>query len=147
MLKAKVLLSGVKRISNVVADIPLLSIHVARAFDPIDLSAATDWKRERTMERRKKTESEEDRGTSIVRLGREKRIAPGLVIFAEKQTCDFRGRVERRRSIDETTAGGIGRVEARMVSDAERETEPQGVVWCVCVLDRPREGWEMTREE
>jgi hypothetical protein len=42
ILNAKLLLSGVKETSNVVALIPLLSIHVAREFEPITLIASAE---------------------------------------------------------------------------------------------------------
>lgn len=41
MLNAKVSLSGVNKTSNVLAPIPLLSIHVASDFEPIALIART----------------------------------------------------------------------------------------------------------
>jgi hypothetical protein len=75
-LNAKLLLSGVKTTSNVVADIPLLSIHWAREFEPIDRIAVAERNRKNIRERRKKDEGVG--GTVLVRCGREKRIAPDV---------------------------------------------------------------------
>jgi hypothetical protein len=47
MLNAKELLSGVKETANVVAKIPLLSIHVAREFEPISRMAWTECDKRR----------------------------------------------------------------------------------------------------
>lgn len=49
MLNAKLLLSGVKETSNVVAPIPLLSIHVARDVEPMTLVASTVFIRDREI--------------------------------------------------------------------------------------------------
>lgn len=76
MLNANELLSGVKRTSNVVAPIPLLSIHVARDFEPICRIASTDCIKESDrMERIRNIEETEGRNAFCVRFGREKRIA------------------------------------------------------------------------
>jgi hypothetical protein len=46
-LKANELLSGVKETANVVAKIPLFSIHVASDFDPISRMATTECEKRR----------------------------------------------------------------------------------------------------
>jgi len=51
MLNEKLLLSGVKRTSNVVAPIPLFSIHVAKDFEPICRIAWTDCRNNRETRR------------------------------------------------------------------------------------------------
>jgi hypothetical protein len=77
MLKEKELLSGVKRTSNVVAPIPLLSMHVASDFEPICRIASTECMKERErMEKIRNMEETEGRNAFCVRFGREKRIAP-----------------------------------------------------------------------
>ena len=74
MLNAKELLSGVKRTSNVVAPIPLLSIHVASDFDPMALIASTGCKRANRKKENIKTI--EDIDALCGRFCIEKRIAP-----------------------------------------------------------------------
>src|SRR5579859_354956 len=79
MLNAKLLLSGVKRTSKVVAPIPLFSIHVAKDLEPICRMPSTDCRNNReAMERMRNMEETEERVTRRVRLGKEKRIAPRL---------------------------------------------------------------------
>jgi hypothetical protein len=61
ILKAKLLLSGVKETSNVEAPIPLLSMHVANEFDPITRTALAESMSDRTTRVNiKKTEAKED---------------------------------------------------------------------------------------
>src|ERR1700732_1398311 len=77
MLNAKLLLSGVNNTSNVVAPMPLLSIHVAKEFDPICLIACIGCMKERhMMEKRREGEMmDEEDETFMVRLDRDnKRI-------------------------------------------------------------------------
>jgi hypothetical protein len=75
MLKARLLLSGVKETSNVVALILLFTIHVASDLDPITRIASADCMREKEMRVMiRKTEDKEERSTSRVRLGGEYRI-------------------------------------------------------------------------
>jgi len=76
MLKAKLLLSGVKETSNVVAPIPLLSMHVAKDREPMTLMASAECNSDSEINEnmnRIEEESDEDIGL-CVRLGREKRI-------------------------------------------------------------------------
>ena len=81
MLKAKLLLSGVKRTSKVVAPIPLLSIHVARDFEPIALIASTEFSKDRAIIEHIKNIGDEDNGMKLrVRLIKEMRIVTSLVI-------------------------------------------------------------------
>jgi hypothetical protein len=79
ILNEKLLLSGVNRISNVVAEIPLLSIQVAREFEPIESIAVTH----RTKDKRERRMNNEGDCGTFVRFGREKRIAPGVVLYRE----------------------------------------------------------------
>jgi hypothetical protein len=82
MLKAKVLLSGVKETSNVVAPMPLFSIHVASDLDPITLSASANLMRDREMRAMiRKTGDKEGRRTLLVRLDSGCRIALGIVRY------------------------------------------------------------------
>jgi hypothetical protein len=76
MLKAKLLLSGVKETSNVVAPIPLLSMHVAKDREPMTLMASAECSRDSEInENMRKSEEESDEDMELgVRLGREKRI-------------------------------------------------------------------------
>jgi hypothetical protein len=98
ILKARLLLSGVKRISNVVADMPLLSIHVASEFEPIERIAAAEWTRETTRATRNKTD---EAALPVRLLGREKkRIAPGDALGREERENQVRGR-EDSEEIDD----------------------------------------------
>lgn len=73
ILNAKLLLSGVKETSKVVAPIPLLSIHVARDFEPITLTASTECKSANKIKANiKSTEENEDRMALCVRFGKER---------------------------------------------------------------------------
>lgn len=75
MLNAKLLLSGVKETSKVVAKMPLLSIHVASDLDPITLTALTVFMSDKDMNVDiRNTEDKDDRIAERVRLGREKRM-------------------------------------------------------------------------
>ena len=72
-MNAKLLLSGVKETSKVVAPIPLLSIHVASDFEPITRTASTECRSEKEINANiRSTEEKEDRMESCVRLGSEK---------------------------------------------------------------------------
>jgi len=78
MLKAKELLSGVKRTSKVVALIPLLSIHVASEFDPICRNAWAECRREKRKREKRRKEETDDKGERetllCVRFGKDMRI-------------------------------------------------------------------------
>jgi len=76
MLKAKLLLSGVKETSKVVAPIPLLSIHVAKEREPMTRSASVVCNSDSEINEnmRRSEDNDEDIGLYVVRLGREKRI-------------------------------------------------------------------------
>lgn len=77
MLNAKLLLSGVKRTSKVVAPMPLLSIQVAKDLEPICRMASTDcWNNREARERMRNTDETEERATLRVRVGKGKRIVP-----------------------------------------------------------------------
>jgi hypothetical protein len=85
MLKAKLLLSGVKETSNVLAPIPLFSIHVARDCDPMTLMATVECisdSRTNVNARREEKESPEPFG---VRFGCENRIV-SIFCFQEAVT-------------------------------------------------------------
>jgi len=76
MLKAKLLLSGVKETSKVVAPIPLLSIHVAKDREPMTRKASAECSSDSEINEnmRRSEESEEEDMELCVRLGRAKRI-------------------------------------------------------------------------
>ena len=64
MLNAKLLLSGVNEISNVVAPIPLSSMHVAKDREPMTLVASTECSSDSEINEnvRRSEESEEEKG-------------------------------------------------------------------------------------
>ena len=73
ILNAKLLLSGVKETSKVVAPIPLFSMHVARDLDPITLIASAEFVRSKEINANiRNTEDKDNRMLSCVRLRTEK---------------------------------------------------------------------------
>ena len=84
MSKARLLLSGVKRMSNVVAAIPLFSIHIARDFEPIALMASAEFSSDKPIIKIIEIIDDDEDGMKLcVRLGRKKRIVPSLVVVSK----------------------------------------------------------------
>jgi len=102
ILKAKELLSGVNETANVVAKIPLLSIHVARDFEPISRTAWTECER-----RRVRRENISDIEGSCER---EKRIVGAMSELAPENERQQKSGIRSRK-------GGVRRVGRRKRED------------------------------
>src|ERR1700733_13732444 len=99
MLKAKLLLSGVKETSKVGAPIPLLSIHVAKEREPITRRASAECSSDSEINKnmRSSEDNDEDMGLSVVRLGRERRIVLWMLRGRNRGDDQGRGILRRRQ--------------------------------------------------
>jgi hypothetical protein len=148
MLKANELLSGVKETANVVAKIPLFSIHVASDFDPISRTASTECEKRRVATERIMDIDERENRMTVCCCGRTQRtsVNGGRNTDPREAKGGSEGDAKREDVLWDRREGGVRR---RSEGGRERRTSRSG--WMTGIdnaryrAERER-GWREERE-